>query len=321
MQAQKESVGLASGGEHGGRRRIDGSRENPSIPRPTLASQGIGKRLAHEARLLSAQSDEAYESIEADARDKITRAVRNVVREIEIEQEREIYRARTYEGGTVADLEALIATGFRAGVICPDFPWPFETYSQKGKQRSADRHYEIWSLDHIKAFAAEFIPRLAAPDCAMFIWAIWPLMFETREIIEACGFEYSGLGFDWTKTTANTETITVKGAGYKGGGLHWGEGHTTRANPEPCLLATRGNPRRLAMDVHSSIIAPWRGHSVKPDEAYLRMQRIYGGPFLELFARRERGGWTTWGNEIPSPAAASSDDGLDIPKFLQRSVS
>src|SRR5262249_7581136 len=62
MQAQKESVGLATGGEHGGRRRIDGSRKDPSIVRPTLAMQGIGKHLAHQARVLSARSEEDFEA-------------------------------------------------------------------------------------------------------------------------------------------------------------------------------------------------------------------------------------------------------------------
>jgi N6-adenosine-specific RNA methylase IME4 len=308
MQAQKESVGFASGGEHGGRRRIDGSRANPSISRPTLAIQGIGKHLAHQARVFSAPSDEAFENKVTDVRDKVARAVRNAAREIELEQEREVYRARTYEGGTVADLEALIATGFRAGVICPDFPWPFlTTWSSKGTQRSADRHYEIWPLERIKAFASDFIPRLAAPDCALFIWTIWPLIFETREVIEACGFKYSGLGFDWTKTTPNTEAITIARAGYKGGGLHWGEGHVTRANSEVCLLALRGNPLRLSADVHSSVIAPVGEHSEKPDEVYRRIKRLYRGPFLEMFARRQRPGWTCWGNEIPPPAAEAAE--------------
>jgi hypothetical protein len=209
MQAQKESVGLASGGEHGGRRRIDGSRENPSIPRPTLAMQGIGKRLAHEARVLSAPSDKAFEITLADAHDRIARAARNVVREIEIEQEREVYRARTYEGGTVADLTALADLGRKFKVICPDPPWPFET--------------------------------------------------------------------------------------------------STRANIEPVLLATRGNPLRLSKDVHQVVIAPVGEHSQKPDEVYRRIERLYPGPYLELFARKPRDGWTTWGNEIPPAAAEAAE--------------
>jgi N6-adenosine-specific RNA methylase IME4 len=340
MQAQKDSIGFNRGAAGGGKK--DGSRGSivdPRDTRPTLASQGIGKRLADQARVLSSSPDEDFEAVVADIHDKVARAARNAVREVEIKQEREVYRARTYEGGTVADLEALIARGFRAGVKSVDFPWPYETYSAKGKQRSAERHYETWSLDRIKAFAADFFPRLALPDYALFIWTIWPLIFETREIIEACeGFEYSGLAFDWTKSLPGVETIEVKRAGYKGGGLHWGQGHATRANSEVCLLATRGSPRRLSMDVHSSIIAPVGDHSEKPDEVYRRIERLYPGPYLELFARRPREGWKTWGDEVPPPDAGNEtpppgkpkldesagaapppdDDGLGIPTFLDR---
>ena len=39
-------------------------------------------------------------------------------------------------------------------------------------------------------------------------------------------------------------------------------------------------------------------HSEKPDEAYSRMQRLFAGPYLELFGRKPRPGWTVWGNEI-----------------------
>ena len=45
-------------------------------------------------------------------------------------------------------------------------------------------------------------------------------------------------------------------------------------------------------------MAPVRAHSEKPDEAYARMQKLFGGPYLELFARKERLGWKTWGDEI-----------------------
>jgi hypothetical protein len=56
MQAQRETEGLATGGEHGGRPRIDGSRSDPSIQRPTLAEVGIDKHLADRARKLAAGS-------------------------------------------------------------------------------------------------------------------------------------------------------------------------------------------------------------------------------------------------------------------------
>jgi N6-adenosine-specific RNA methylase IME4 len=73
-------------------------------------------------------------------------------------------------------------------------------------------------------------------------------------------------------------------------------GRTT--NPEPCLFAKIGNPLRLDAGVHSVIMAPVGAHSEKPDEAYRRMKKLFGGPRLELFARKPREGWHTWGNEI-----------------------
>jgi hypothetical protein len=34
---------------------------------------------------------------------------------------------------------------------------------------------------------------------------------------------------------------------------------------------------------------------------YRRIERLYPGPYLELFARKPRDGWTTWGDELPPP--------------------
>ena len=42
-----------------------------------------------------------------------------------------------------------------------------------------------------------------------------------------------------------------------------------------------------------------REHSHKPDEQYARIERLYGGPYLELFARHRRDGWDAWGQEAP----------------------
>ena len=98
-------------------------------------------------------------------------------------------------------LESLIKDGKKFGVICPDFPWPFEVYSGKGKQRSADRHYDTWPLERILALAP-LIQQLAADDCVLLLWAVWPNLPAAVEVIEACGFEYKTLGFLWLKTTS-----------------------------------------------------------------------------------------------------------------------
>jgi N6-adenosine-specific RNA methylase IME4 len=76
-----------------------------------------------------------------------------------------------------------------------------------------------------------------------------------------------------------------------------GMGYWTRANSEPCLLATRGKPKRLDAVVRMGIIESRREHSRKPDCVHERIERLVAGPYLELFARQSRPGWTSWGNE------------------------
>jgi N6-adenosine-specific RNA methylase IME4 len=83
-----------------------------------------------------------------------------------------------------------------------------------------------------------------------------------------------------------------------------GLGYWTRANTEPCLLATRGKPKRLNADVRQLIIEPRREHSRKPDCVHSRIERLVAGPYLELFARAPRKGWDVWGNETAKFEAA-----------------
>ena len=77
-----------------------------------------------------------------------------------------------------------------------------------------------------------------------------------------------------------------------------GLGYWTRSNPEMCLLATKGKPSRLSKSVRQLIHSPRREHSRKPDEIYDRIEQLLPGPYVELFARRERKGWDSWGNEL-----------------------
>lgn len=275
IAAQKATVGLATGGGGKyGRKRV--------LEKPTLKDAGIGKTLAHQARVLSQLSPADYERKREDARRSAGRVFRRVVRESEIEQERADRRKQTAQGGTVADLHALIASGFRAGVIAIDPPWPFEGWGERANRRTTD-HYETMTIEEITALP---IKTLAAEHCAVFVWGIWPYMPIWHDVLAAWDLTYSGLAFDWVKLNADGE------------GLHWGTGYGTRANPEPCILAKVGSPLRLDEGVHSVIMTPVGAHSEKPDEAYRRMRRLFGGPYLELFARKERDGWQTWGNEI-----------------------
>jgi hypothetical protein len=88
-QAQKQSIGLSVGTKGS---RIKGARVDE---KPTLASQGIDKNLAHQGRVLGALSDEKFEAVVADARDNVARVVRTVVRQAESQQKRKTYSLET----------------------------------------------------------------------------------------------------------------------------------------------------------------------------------------------------------------------------------
>ena len=109
------------------------------------------------------------------------------------------------------------------------------------------------------------------------------------DLIRASGFTYEIGGFYWVKLNPNAKSndAFITGLGY------W-----TRANPEQCPLATRGSPRLRAQDVKRLAVEPRRQHSRKPDSIRTRIERLFDGPHLELFAGSTKAGWDAWGAEI-----------------------
>jgi N6-adenosine-specific RNA methylase IME4 len=174
-------------------------------------------------------------------------------------------------------------------VIYADPPWTFATYSRKGKGRSPEAYYDCMTLADIKALP---IGEWAARDCVLFLWTTDPLLEKAFEVIRAWGFAYKTVGFYWAKLNKSAPPLV-----YDEKSFFTGLGFWTRANPELCLLATRGKPRRRCADVKKLIVAPRREHSRKPDEAYDRIEALCEGPYLEMFARSTREGWDSWGLE------------------------
>jgi len=174
-------------------------------------------------------------------------------------------------------------------VIYADPPWTFSTYSRKGKGRSAEAYYDCMSLDAIKALP---VAEWAANDCVLLLWTTDPLLPTAFDVIRAWGFTYKTIGFYWAKLNKSADPTIYSDSSFFGGLGFW-----TRANPEICLLATRGHPRRRRADVRKLIVSPRREHSRKPDEAYGRIERLCEGPYLEMFARSTRPGWDGWGAE------------------------
>jgi N6-adenosine-specific RNA methylase IME4 len=165
-----------------------------------------------------------------------------------------------------------------AKVLYHDAPVHFRTRSDKGQGRSPSQHYSTMTVDEIIELGPQFA-ELCAPDCAMIFWWPFPHTLKLGDFLAATGFAFSGTAFVWAKDKIGT-------------------GFTTRKQCEVCWLARRGAPKRLAADVRELIIAPRQLHSQKPWETYYRIERLFGGPYLELFGRRLRHGWVQWGDEL-----------------------
>jgi N6-adenosine-specific RNA methylase IME4 len=178
------------------------------------------------------------------------------------------------------------------GVILADPPWRFRTWGEHNQKKSASRHYVLMEQPDIDALP---VASLAAKNCALFMWVIDAMIPHALTTGAAWGFNYKTVAFVWAKTSLDGEKFPI------------GTGYWTRANPELCLLFTRGKPQRVDRGVRKLLMAPRREHSRKPDEQYDRIERLVAGPYLELFARQSRPGWTSWGNQAEKFDAPAID--------------
>lgn len=191
-------------------------------------------------------------------------------------------------------------------VILADPPWNFQTRSPKGLGRSAQAHYDCMSMEELEALAPQ-IMELADPEsCAMCMWVTDPLLPQALSLIKTFGFVYKTVLFTWVKLNAKAAGKLVDplidhiAYTAHARAFHMGTGYYTRANPEMCLLATRGKraPKTQDRGVRQLLVAPRGQHSQKPAEARRRIERLFSGPYYELFARSTAPGWSCDGNQV-----------------------
>lgn len=185
------------------------------------------------------------------------------------------------------------------GVIAADPPWHFKSRTALQVQnwtsrRDAEKHYAVMGPEDIMALP---VSDIAARDCHLFLWTTGPCLPQAFDVIKAWGFRYSAMAFTWVKLKRSHNASQLRVVPLIAGDLHTGLGLTTRKNAEFCLLARRGNCKRISKSVREIILSPVREHSRKPDEFYDRVTQYAAGPYIELFARTSRDGWSTWGNE------------------------
>ena len=158
-------------------------------------------------------------------------------------------------------------------VIYADPPW---SYSGGGAARNVTKHYHTMKPEDIYSLPVQ---NIAADDCLLFLWATFPNLDIALETIRRWGFRYKTAAFVWVKR--NRKTLS----------WFWGLGNWTRSNPEVCLLATRGKPKRADAHVHSVIDAPIGRHSEKPAETRDRIVQLAGGGRYDRTFRQKDRPW------------------------------
>lgn len=194
------------------------------------------------------------------------------------------------------DLDDLLRMKFAA--ILMDPPSKFRVYKDPEPgapgDRSASRHYATMSLKEIAAFP---VKEMAATDCHLFLWSSAPFLQAHLGMLKGWGFKYSSIAFTWVKLKEGVDPHQFSIAHLVDEDFHVGMGLTTRKNTELVILGRRGSPQRLSKSVREVILAPVREHSRKPDEVYRRIEAYCPGPYLDLFSRENRKGWTAFGYE------------------------
>lgn len=166
-------------------------------------------------------------------------------------------------------------------IIYADPPW---SYNDQGCQGTMANHYKGMKLTDICSLP---IDNIVNQNSILFLWTTYPMLKEAFQVMEAWGFKYKSIAFQWLKL--NPKALTP----------FYGLGRWTRGNTEPCLLATRGHPKRISASVFQLIQSPRRKHSQKPDEVRDKIVQLMGDlPRIELFAREKTPGWDVWGNEV-----------------------
>ena len=178
---------------------------------------------------------------------------------------------------------------FGYNVILCDPPWKFENYSEKGEAKNPTAHYGCMSVDEMAALPVD---QLARGDCAMIMWATAPMLPDALRLMSAWRFTFKTAGA-WAKQSRT------------GTKLAFGTGYIFRSAAEFYLVGTIGEPKTRSRSIRNLILAPVREHSRKPDQIYADVEALFDGPYVELFARTRRPGWSSWGNETGKFEAAA----------------
>jgi len=177
-------------------------------------------------------------------------------------------------------------------IIYADPPWSYPESGSKAKVH--DRHYKCMDIEDVCGLP---VKEISDENCLLFLWVTMPRLFEAQKVIEAWGFKYKTVAFNWIKE--NKRAINKSLFSDTPLDDFLGLGSWTRSNSELCLLGVKGKPKKQSSSVRQLVVTPIENHSKKPDCIRDMIVELCGDlPRLELFARNKTEGWDVFGNEV-----------------------
>lgn len=178
-----------------------------------------------------------------------------------------------------------LAPGKKFATVLADPPWRFDNKTGKvapGHKRL--NRYETLSFEEIEALP---VNKITGDTSHLYLWVPNALVPQGLSVMKAWGFQYKS-NIVWHKIR--------KDGGPDGRGV----GFYFRNVTELLLFGIKGRNARTLQPGRKQVnfvATRKREHSRKPDEQYAIIEACSSGPFLELFARGTRPGWTLWGNQ------------------------
>ena len=200
------------------------------------------------------------------------------------------------------DIQHLDASQEKYFLILADPPWPQgKGGKKKARPNSSGKplDYPTMSLDEIKEHL-EIATQHTTDNAVLFLWATDKYLLDAQRIAEECGWKL------------HTRIIWDKGRGQA-------PSFDIRYTHEYLLYMYKGKFTSVAKEVrgkYASVIKEQNTvHSRKPLISYLMIEELYrGGSKLEMYARRQRNGWDSFGNEL-------SEDGEDNENKIKSATS
>jgi N6-adenosine-specific RNA methylase IME4 len=248
---------------------------------------GVAPRTADDRLSLA----RAWETLPPEDRAKVElgtitlQQARRATKERQRQNQREANRSLIEQAPSVED--ALQSAKFSTIVIDPPWRLDEEGDGEHDQPGWSAPPYATMRLEQLTALP---VGRYADRDSHLYLWTTNRSLFKGQILLEAWGYRYVTC-LTWCKP-------------------HFGLGNYFRGQTEHVLFAVKGSQPLKRRDVGTWFAAPRgpNGHSSKPVEFYELIESCSPGPYLELFARQGRDGWTSWGAELNKAEAIQNQN-------------